>query len=672
MRLKDGREFVLGFDLLLSNLSQATLNASVGTHGMALPTRPANVINTEWQKRVLRPVAELGIPSVTDAIAVWHSEGGQNEGIFGFNSEGVRWLASIRPCQLSNQYFWTVTLAPASDFAPVWMPVVSAVSAALALVLGLTIWLARRETGRLTRPLEVLAEINARVGRLDFRSDEPLRSNQQKLVEQAGKLRQQNEMLSVLVEHFPGGISMFDSDLRLTVRNAEFQHLLALPDELLEKPNVNFEDIIRHVALRGDYGLSDPEQHVTETVMRARQLQPHQIEHSVDGGETVEICGRPLPGGGFVASYMDISERKHAEMKLYLAASVFSRALEGIVSTSADGLIIDVNESFSRITGYSRDEAVGHNPRMLKSGHQTPEFYVLMWRDLKEKGHWYGEIWNRPKSGETYAEMKNISAVCDAKGKVQHYLALFSDISPLKAHQKQLEHIAHYDPLTNLPNRILLADRLHQGLVRAQRRGQLLALVYLDLDGFKAINDRHGYQAGDQLLVAVADSMKQALREGDTLARLGGDEFVAVLGDLADIASSVPILTRLLAAAAEPTRADNLLLQVSASLGVTFYPQAQEIDAEQLLRQADQAMYQAKLAGKNRYHVFDIEYDSSVRGHHESVDRIRKALQQNEFVLHYQPKVNMRNGVAVGVGALIRWQHPEPGLMPPPVVSAGH
>jgi len=697
MRLKDGREFVLGFDLLLSNLSQTTLNASVGTHGMALivtqdervlalPTRPAAVIDKEWQKRVLRPVAELGIRSVTDAFAVWHSDGRQNDGIFGFDSEGVRWLASIRPYQLSNQYFWTVTLAPASDFAPVWTPVVSAVSAALALVLGLTIWLARRETSRLTRPLEVLAEMNARVGRLDFHSDKPLssrvteirqlagaqevmlgmlRSNQQELTEQASKLRQQNEVLSVLVEHFPGGISMFDSDLRLTVRNAQFRHLLALPDELLEKPDVNFEDIIRHNALRGDYGPSDPEQHVTESVARARQFQPHQIEHSTDAGKTIEIRGRPLPGGGFVASYMDITERKRAEMKLYLAASVFSHALEGIMITTADGVIIDINESFSRITGYSREEVIGHNPRMLKSGHQTPEFYAQMWNDLKEKGHWYGEIWNRRKSGETYAEMKNISAVRDAKGKVQHYVALFSDISPLKAHQKQLEHIAHYDPLTNLPNRILLADRLHQGLVQAQRRGQLLALVYLDLDGFKAINDRHGHQAGDHLLISVADAMKQALREGDTLARLGGDEFVAVLGDLADIASSVPILTRLLAAAAEPTRVGEFLLQVSASLGVTFYPQAQEIDAEQLLRQADQAMYQAKLAGKNRYHVFDIEYDSSVRGHHESVDRIRKALQQNEFVLHYQPKVNMRTGVVVGVEALIRWQHPEQGLLPP-------
>ena len=223
--------------------------------------------------------------------------------------------------------------------------------------------------------------------------------------------------------------------------------------------------------------------------------------------------------------------------------------------------------------------------------------------------------------------MQTISAVRDAQGKHPALRRPVLRHHRIKEHEQQLEHIAHYDALTRLPNRVLLADRLHQAMAQAQRQRQQLAVAYLDLDGFKAINDSHGHEAGDQLLIAVAGRMKQALREGDTLARLGGDEFVAVLLDLDEhVGDSVPLLARLLAAAAQPVAVGEQLLQVSASLGVTFYPQAEEMDADQLLRQADQAMYQAKLAGKNRYHVFDAEQDRSVRGHHESLEHIRRAL----------------------------------------------
>ncbi len=197
------------------------------------------------------------------------------------------------------------------------------------------------------------------------------------------------------------------------------------------------------------------------------------------------------------------------------------------------------------------------------------------------------------------------------------------------------------------------------------RRGQTLALAYLDLDGFKLINDTHGHAVGDELLIALATRMKQALREGDTIARISGDEFVAMLVDLSDTAASVPLLHRLLAAVGEPVQVGGLSVQVSASLGVTFFPQEQDIEADQLLRQADQAMYQAKVAGKNRYHVFDAAHDSHLRGHHESLERIRLALSNGEFVLYYQPKVNMRSGQVVGVEALIRWQHPQRGLLSP-------
>ncbi len=370
---------------------------------------------------------------------------------------------------------------------------------------------------------------------------------------------------------------------------------------------------------------------------------------------------------GTVGFSRDITKRKQAEDKLQLAASVFSHAREGIMITAADGTIIDVNDTFVLITGYSREEVIGQNPRFLKSGRQGDEFYTSLWRELTEKGHWYGEIWNRRKNGEIFAEMLTISAVYDDQGNTRHFVALCSDITALKEHEKQLEHIAHYDVLTTLPNRVLLADRLHQAMAQEPRRGQLLAVAYLDLDGFKAINDTYGHETGDQLLIALAARMKQTLREGDTLARLGGDEFVAVLLDLGETSACEPMLSRLLDAAAEPSPIGDLVLQVSASLGVTFYPQADEVDADQLLRQADQAMYQAKLSGKNRYHVFDAEKDRYLRDHHESLEHIRRALTEREFVLYYQPKVNMRTGTVIGAEALIRWQHPERGLLMPAV-----
>ena len=361
----------------------------------------------------------------------------------------------------------------------------------------------------------------------------------------------------------------------------------------------------------------------------------------------------------------DITERKLAEEKLHLAASVFSHAREGIMITAADGTIIDTNEAFNRITGYPRDEVLGQNPRLLRSGRHDAGFYAAMWRALAEKGHWYGEVWNRRKNGEIFAGLQTISTVHDGQGRARHFVSLFSDITALKEHENQLLHMAHFDVLTKLPNRVLLADRLHQAMAQALRRKQRLAVAYLDLDGFKAINDGYGHQVGDQVLMGLAARMKLSLREGDTLARLGGDEFVAVLLDLADIDASVPMLTRLLSAAAEPLQIGESTLVVSASLGVTFYPQHDEADADQLLRQADQAMYQAKLAGKNRYHVFDADQDRSLRGRHENIERIRRALTDGEFELYYQPKVNMRSGAVIGAEALIRWRHPDKGLLPP-------
>jgi len=360
----------------------------------------------------------------------------------------------------------------------------------------------------------------------------------------------------------------------------------------------------------------------------------------------------------------DITERKQIEEKLELAASVFTHAREAIIITDGAGSIVRVNDRFTEISGYSREEVIGQNPRILQSGIQSSEFYADMWQTIIANEYWTGEIWNRHKNGNVYAEMQTISAVRDEFGIVTHYVALGNDITSMKEHQNQLEHIAHYDSLTNLPNRALLADRLSQAMLHCSRSQHSLAVVFLDLDGFKHVNDAHGHDVGDDLLIALSVRMKKALREGDSLARIGGDEFVAVLTDLTAVEDCEPVLERLLSAASKPVLIDGAVLNVSASIGVTLYPQ-DSADADQLMRHADQAMYVAKESGKNRYHLFDTAQDDAVKIQRESLEDIRSALDHHQFVLHYQPKVNMRTGKVTGVEALIRWQHPKRGLLSP-------
>lgn len=367
---------------------------------------------------------------------------------------------------------------------------------------------------------------------------------------------------------------------------------------------------------------------------------------------------------GFAGTGRDITDRKLSEEKLKLAASVFKHAGESIIITDASGLILDINDTFMKITGFARKEVIGKNPRILQSGRQPAEFYISMWQTLLNKGYWYGEIWNRRKNGEVYAEMKTINAVRNEHGNITHFVSLGNDITPIKEHQEQLERIAHYDILTNLPNRSLLSDRLSQAMLQCKRKSKSLAVVFLDLDGFKAINDCHGHGVGDDLLIALSCRMKDALREGDSLARIGGDEFVAVLTDLDRIEDCEPVLERLLLATSDPIKVDDMILNVSASIGITLYPQ-DNVDADQLMRHADQAMYAAKESGKNCYRLFDTAQDDAVKVQRESLEAIRSALDNHQFILYYQPKVNMRTGKVIGVEALIRWQHPERGLLHP-------
>jgi diguanylate cyclase (GGDEF)-like protein/PAS domain S-box-containing protein len=360
----------------------------------------------------------------------------------------------------------------------------------------------------------------------------------------------------------------------------------------------------------------------------------------------------------------DVTDRRIAEDALRITASVFDNSQEAIVITDADNFIIDVNSAFTIITGYSRDEALGKNPGFLSSGRQERAFYSAMWAKIQAERGWRGEVWNRRKNGEIFAELLSISAICNADGKVERYVGVFSDITYFKEHEAELSQVANYDMLTGVPNRRLLADRLKQSIAHAQRSGQTMAVCYIDLDGFKEVNDQYGHATGDRLLVDIANRLQLVLRAGDTLARLGGDEFIVLFNDLTIDAECYQVLDRIMLTIAAPMRMEGRQIEVSASIGVTFYPEDNE-DGDTLLRHADQAMYIAKQTGKNRYHIYDAVQDRNARTMHDSRRRIQQGLENGEFELYYQPKLELSSNKVVGVEALLRWNHPERGVLKP-------
>jgi diguanylate cyclase (GGDEF)-like protein/PAS domain S-box-containing protein len=366
----------------------------------------------------------------------------------------------------------------------------------------------------------------------------------------------------------------------------------------------------------------------------------------------------------FIGVSTDITDRKQSETRQRQAASVFTNSQEGIMVTDKDNLITDVNPSFSRITGYSYDEVIGKNPRILSSGQHSPEFYAEMKSTLITTGSWQGEIWNKKKSNEVYAERLSIDTVYKENGDINQYIAVFSDISQLKIHEAELHRIAHYDPLTSIPNRRLLGDRLVQTIAKSKRSNRSLAVCYLDLDGFKPVNDQFGHAAGDLILIEITQRLLKVLRVDDTLARLGGDEFVILFAEIEKPEEIDLALRRVLNIISEPIKVDSTTVNISASIGATIFPE-DAADADTLLRHADQAMYRAKETGKNRYHLFDPGLDLEVQARRSRLKSIEQALINNEFVLYYQPKVNLASGEVIGAEALIRWQHPAQGLLPP-------
>jgi len=314
--------------------------------------------------------------------------------------------------------------------------------------------------------------------------------------------------------------------------------------------------------------------------------------------------GTPL---SYQGTLLDITVRKLAEDSLRINASVFDISREAITITDADNNIIDVNFAFTRITGYSREEVIGKNPKILSSGRQNKEFFYAMWQALKQDRAWSGELWNQRKTGEIYPELISIAVLCDKDGKVLRYVSVSSDISHIKDHENELVRMAHFDMLTGIPNRILLADRMKHAISQASRDHNMMAVCYVDLDGFKVINDTLGHKAGDEVLIEVSKRIGQTIRGGDTVARLGGDEFLVLLLGLEKGEECVTTLERIIEAIAQPINVKIKSCSVSASIGVSLYPLDDE-DPDILMRHADQAMYIAKQSGKNRFHIYDPDY----------------------------------------------------------------
>ncbi|WP_176776392.1 EAL domain-containing protein [Nitrosomonas oligotropha] len=358
-------------------------------------------------------------------------------------------------------------------------------------------------------------------------------------------------------------------------------------------------------------------------------------------------------------------QKVYAAETLKQAAAVFESSREGIVITDLEPRILAINRAYTEITGYSEAQVLGKNPKIIKSGHHGKPFYQAMWASLKTVGHWSGEIWNRRKNGEIYPQWLTISTVCNDRNEPCNYVGVFADITQMKQSEAQLAHLAHYDPLTGLPNRLLVQSRLHHAIERAQRHSLRIATLYVDLDRFKNVNDSLGHPIGDELLIMLAARLKKRLREEDTLARLGGDEFLLVLEDIKEPSESASVAQTLIDLLATPfALPSGHEIFINASIGISLFPDDAS-NVTELIQHADMAMYLAKKEGRStyRYHTEALSIAANERLVMET--RLRHALTAGEFVLHYQPLIDAHSGRAVGVEALVRWQPPGEAIVPP-------
>jgi diguanylate cyclase (GGDEF)-like protein/PAS domain S-box-containing protein len=459
-------------------------------------------------------------------------------------------------------------------------------------------------------------------------------------------------------------ITLADGDMPMVYVNPACERITGYPaDELLGK-NCRFLQA-------DDQDQSDLEQirvgvqnrQACHAVLRNYRRDGEMFWNRLSIAPVTDATGRTTH---FVGVQEDISDAMRQQQRLRQSATVFENALEGMTVTDLEGTILEVNRGFTRITGYTREEALGQNPRLLQSGRHDRAFYQAMWTTLIESGRWHGEIWNRRRSGEIYPQLLTISVVTDEHDQASGYIGVFADISQIKESEQKLDFLAHHDPLTRLPNRLLFNARLQHAIQHARRGGYPLAVLFIDIDHFKVINDAHGHVFGDEVLREVGGRLAANVRAEDTVARIGGDEFIVLLERLTSAEHAGVVVEKIRRAFVEPVSVAGCEQYLTLSLGVSIYPRDAE-EPEKLIRNADTAMYKAKDEGRDSCRFYTSRYTELAQERSEIDNALHGALDRDELFLHYQPQLDMQRGTVTGVEVLVRWQHRERGMIPPGV-----
>ena len=480
-----------------------------------------------------------------------------------------------------------------------------------------------------------------------------LRSNN---IQKSTALRSSEERFRELVDQASDGIFIADLDGRYTdVNRAGCEMLGYEHDEIVGKTIVDLippEDVPR--LWQSKEQILQGGSHVSEWSLRRK-----------DGSYLpVEVSAKILPNGLWLGFVRDISERKQTGEQLRRAATVFDTTMEAILITDADHKIVTANQAYTKITGFEAEDVLGKDIRTLQSARHDDMFYRQLWQTLELSGQWQGEIWNQRKNGEAYPAWGNINVVKDEHGRITNYVSVMSDISPIKQAEERLAHLAHHDALTGLPNRLAFSANLEQALERARRHRRKLALLFLDLDRFKIINDTLGHAAGDRMLQVVADRLKNNLRAEDMAARLGGDEFTVILEEITQAEDAALLAQKIIRAVAEPMQLNDHDIVTSTSIGIGLFPDDAS-NAGDLARAADAAMYRAKGRGRQTYEFYTSELTSRALEHMSIENELRQALSRNELTLFFQPQIEVATGEMRGVEALLRWRHPKLGMLLP-------
>ncbi|MGE5467947.1 MAG: EAL domain-containing protein [Ignavibacteria bacterium] len=477
------------------------------------------------------------------------------------------------------------------------------------------------------------------------------------------RLTESRSQMEALLQALPDPVWVKDRDGVFVTCNRAFERMLgATAAEIVGKTDHDFlsAELADFFRQKDREAMADTQPRVNEEWLThagsRQQVLLETIKTSLSGP-----AGTPI---GVLGIARDITERKRVEEHLHLMSRVFSNSGEAIVITDAENRVLAVNRQFTNLTGYGPEEVVGKDPRILSAGNTPPETYQEMWAALAKNDYWQGELWDRRKTGEAYPKRLAISVVRDADGNVLNYIGSFEDITDQKAAEDRIRFLAHHDALTGLPNRLSLNERLEQSMAFARRFQQSLAIMLIDLDNFKSINDTLGHSAGDQLLVQVAQRLLGAVRGSDIVARLGGDEFVLVLTGIEGDAYATEIAGKLVGRVSEPYAIDGKEVRTSPSVGICFYPR-DAIETSDLIKNADIAMYHAKASGRSNFQFFAEEMKVEVTRRVTIENELDRAIEEGQFVLHYQPQVVADTGQVVGMEALIRWQHPARGLVFP-------